>query len=120
LLATTVQFFITANAGTEAMECGARLAVQGDNGCEGQGWEYTREMALEAEELGFASVWLPDHVINAPMNKEVPMLENWTVLSALAALIPIRADQKLWADWRSPMDMMRQDSAARRFQAWQQ
>jgi hypothetical protein len=89
-------------------------------GAKGQGWEYTREMAIEAEELGFASVWLLDHVINARMNKEVPMLENWTVLSALAALIPIRTDQNPWAHWRSPMDMMRQGSAARRFQAWQQ
>ncbi len=68
------------------MEFGVRLAVQGEMGAKGQGWEYTREMALEAEELGFDSVWLPDHVINAHMTKRTPMLENWTVLSALAAL----------------------------------
>lgn len=68
------------------MEFGVRLAVQGEMGAKGQGWDYTRDMALEAEELGFDSVWLPDHVINAHMNKEVPMLENWTVLSALAAI----------------------------------
>jgi alkanesulfonate monooxygenase SsuD/methylene tetrahydromethanopterin reductase-like flavin-dependent oxidoreductase (luciferase family) len=40
-------------------------------------------MALEAGELGFASVWLPDHGIDARMNKEVPRLENWTVLCAM-------------------------------------
>ena len=68
------------------MEFGVRLAVQGEMGAKGQGWDYTREMALEAEELGFDSVWLPDHVINAHMTKRTPMLENWTVLSALAAL----------------------------------
>jgi FMNH2-dependent dimethyl sulfone monooxygenase len=43
-------------------------------------------MAIEAEELGFNSVWLPDHVINAHMSPRTPMLENWTVLSALGAL----------------------------------
>jgi FMNH2-dependent dimethyl sulfone monooxygenase len=68
------------------MEFGVRLAVQGEMGAKGQGWDYTREMAIEAEKIGFDSVWLPDHVINAHMKKEVPMLENWTVLTALAAL----------------------------------
>ncbi len=68
------------------MEFGVRLAVQGEMGAKGQGWDYTRGMALEAEKIGYDSVWLPDHVINAHMKKEVPMLENWTVLSALAAL----------------------------------
>ena len=50
------------------------------------GFEYARDMCLEAEELGFDSVWLPDHVINAHMDRRQPMLENWTVLSALAVL----------------------------------
>ena len=68
------------------MKFGVRLAVQGEMGAKGQGWDYTREMAIEAEALGFDSVWLPDHVINAHMSKRTPMLENWTVLSALAAL----------------------------------
>lgn len=68
------------------MKFGVRLAVQGEMGAKGQGWNYTRDMAIEAEELGFDSVWLPDHVINAHMNTHTPMLENWTVLSALGAL----------------------------------
>lgn len=68
------------------MRFGVRLAVQGEMGAKGQGWDYARQMGLEAEELGFDSVWLPDHVINAHMARRVPMLENWTVLSALAAL----------------------------------
>jgi len=68
------------------MEFGVRLAVQGEMGAKGQGWDYTREMALEAEATGYDSVWLPDHVINAHMARAVPMLENWTVISALAAL----------------------------------
>lgn len=68
------------------MKFGVRLAVQGEMGAKGQGWDYTRDMALEAEELGFDTVWLPDHVINAHMSTHTPMLENWTVLSALGAL----------------------------------
>lgn len=68
------------------MKFGVRLAVQGEMGAQGQGWPLARQMATEAEALGFDSVWLPDHVINAHMNVRVPMLENWTVLSALAAL----------------------------------
>lgn len=68
------------------MKFGVRLAVQGEMGAPGAGFEYAKRMTLEAEELGFDSVWLPDHVINAHMTKRTPMLENWTVLSALAAL----------------------------------
>ena len=68
------------------MKFGVRLAVQGEMGAKGQGWDYTRDMAVEAEALGFDSVWLPDHVMNAHMTKTTPMLECWTVLSALAAL----------------------------------
>jgi len=68
------------------MKFGVRLAVQGEMGAQGQGWDYTRNMALEAEQLGFDSVWLPDHVANAHMQMRTPMLENWTVLSALGAL----------------------------------
>lgn len=68
------------------MKFGVRLAVQGEMGAPGAGFDYARRMALEAEALGFDSVWLPDHVINAHMEKRTPMLENWTVLSALAVL----------------------------------
>jgi len=68
------------------MRFGVRLAVQGEMGAQGQGWDLARGMGVEAEALGFDSVWLPDHVMNAHMNVKTPMLENWTVLSALAAL----------------------------------
>jgi len=68
------------------MKFGVRLAVQGEMGAPGAGFDYAKSMALEAERLGFDSVWLPDHVINAHMQKRTPMLECWTVLSALAVL----------------------------------
>lgn len=66
------------------MRFGVRLAVQGEMGEQGASYERARDMSIEAERLGFNSVWLPDHVINAHMNVSVPMLDCWTVLSALA------------------------------------
>lgn len=68
------------------MKFGVRLAVQGEMGAPSAGFEYAKTMALGAEALGFDSVWLPDHVINAHMTKKTPMLECWTVLSALSVL----------------------------------
>lgn len=68
------------------MKFGVRLAVQGEMGAPGAGWDFARCMAVETEALGYDSVWLPDHVINAHMEKRTPMLENWTVLSALIPL----------------------------------
>jgi FMNH2-dependent dimethyl sulfone monooxygenase len=68
------------------MKFGVRLAVQGEMGAPGAGFDYAKTMTLEAEALGFDSAWLPDHVINAHMTKKTPMLECWTVLSALAVL----------------------------------
>ncbi|MBU1359514.1 MAG: LLM class flavin-dependent oxidoreductase, partial [Gammaproteobacteria bacterium] len=68
------------------MKFGVRLAVQGEMGAPGAGFDYAKVMTLEAEALGFDSAWLPDHVINAHMQKKTPMLECWTVLSALAVL----------------------------------
>lgn len=67
------------------MRFGVRLAVQGEMGEQGASYQRARDMTLEAERLGFHSVWLPDHVINAHMDVSVPMFECWTVLSALAA-----------------------------------
>ena len=78
--------FVAAGDNVKRMKFGVRLAVQGEMGAHGQGWDLAKQMTAEAEALGFDSVWLPDHVINAHMNVRVPMLENWTVLSALGAL----------------------------------
>lgn len=66
------------------MRFGVRLAVQGEMGEQGASYQRARDMTVEAEGLGFDSVWLPDHVINAHMDVSVPMFECWTVLSALA------------------------------------
>jgi alkanesulfonate monooxygenase SsuD/methylene tetrahydromethanopterin reductase-like flavin-dependent oxidoreductase (luciferase family) len=44
--------------------------------------------ALAAEEAGFDSVWVPDHLMQAPAVAAVedPMLECYTTLGALAAV----------------------------------
>ena len=39
-------------------------------------------LTLSAEEFGFDSVWMPDHIYS--INNEVP-LEAWSVLSILAS-----------------------------------
>jgi len=50
------------------------------------GYEYQtiRKMALEAEEIGFDSVWLSDHFFIERAHPEKSALECWTTLTALA------------------------------------
>jgi dimethylsulfone monooxygenase len=71
-----VSSFSSRKCGDRSDAIRRKIGCSGEIGAKGQGWEYTREMALEVGESGFASVWLPDHVINAHMNKEVPVLKN--------------------------------------------
>lgn len=66
------------------MRFGVRLAVQGEMGSAEASYEGARDMAVEAEALGFNSVWIPDHVVNAHMDVAVPMFDSWTLLSAIA------------------------------------
>src|SRR6478672_2714984 len=49
-------------------------------------WRRTREVALEAERLGFESIWLFDHVHTVPRPTDEITFESFTSLSALAAL----------------------------------
>ncbi len=65
---------------------GIRLTVQGEMGATSSGFEYALEMARIAEDLGFDSVWIPDHVENAHLNREKPILEYWTAMTAIGAL----------------------------------
>jgi F420-dependent oxidoreductase-like protein len=48
-------------------------------------WEETRAAALEFERLGFASLWLNDHLYGIP-GPQIPILEAWTTLSAVGAV----------------------------------
>lgn len=48
-------------------------------------WEQTRAAAEEFDRLGFDSVWLNDHLYGVPA-PQIPILEAWTTLSAVAAV----------------------------------
>lgn len=48
-------------------------------------WAEARDAALEFERLGFDSVWVCDHLNSVPM-PNLPILEAWTELAAVAAL----------------------------------
>jgi FMNH2-dependent dimethyl sulfone monooxygenase len=68
------------------MKFGVRLTVQGEMGATSSGFQYALEMARMAEDLGFDSVWIPDHVENAHLDRSKPILEYWTTMSAIGAL----------------------------------
>ena len=71
------------------MDFGVRLSIQGDMGAPpSQIVDYATQMALRAEELGYDSAWVPDHVHNARVGPRGrgPVLESWTTMTALAML----------------------------------
>jgi FMNH2-dependent dimethyl sulfone monooxygenase len=68
------------------MKFGVRLTVQGEMGANSSGFDYALEMARMAEDLGFDSVWIPDHVENAHLDRSKPILEHWTTITAIGAL----------------------------------
>ena len=51
-------------------------------------WTTLKSIAVEAEKSGFHSIWLRDHLMQAPPvgNPSDPVLEGWVALSALAAV----------------------------------
>ena len=65
---------------------GIRLNIQGEMGAKSSGFDYTLELARLAESLGFDSVWIPDHVENAHLDRSKPILEFWTTLTAVGAM----------------------------------
>jgi FMNH2-dependent dimethyl sulfone monooxygenase len=67
------------------LKFGIRLTVQGEMGATSSGFDYALDMARLAEDLGFDSIWIPDHVENAHLNRAKPILEYWTTLTAIGA-----------------------------------
>lgn len=65
---------------------GLRLNIQGEMGAASSAFDYALEMARMAEDLGFDSIWIPDHVENAHLDRSGPVLEFWTAMTALGAL----------------------------------
>lgn len=49
-------------------------------------FDYLQESALLAEEYGFHSIWIADHLLNPLKGADAFCYEAWTVVSALAAL----------------------------------
>ena len=68
------------------LKFGVRLNIQGEMGAKSSGFDYTLEMARLAESLGFDSVWIPDHVENAHLDRSKPILEFWTTLTFVGAM----------------------------------
>lgn len=48
-------------------------------------WEESKAAAQEFERLGFDSLWACDHLYGVP-RPEIPILESWTLLTALGAV----------------------------------
>lgn len=68
------------------MDFGVRLTIQGEMGAPGDGLaKYASEMAIRAEELGYDSAWIPDHLNNARVGpgEKGPSLECFTSVTAL-------------------------------------
>lgn len=47
-------------------------------------YRYVRRVALEAEDIGVHSLWIPDHLLNPIKGVLAPSLESWTLASAIA------------------------------------
>ncbi|UCE14333.1 MAG: LLM class flavin-dependent oxidoreductase [Candidatus Heimdallarchaeota archaeon] len=60
-----------------------REGVLEEPGCS---FDYVKEAAIKAEEIGFDSIWVPDHLLNPLKGESAPSLEAWTTLTALAVL----------------------------------
>lgn len=50
------------------------------------GWDEYRTMALAAEQLGFASLWLGDHLLYRRRGEDTGPWECWSLLAAIAAV----------------------------------
>jgi len=56
--------------------------------CAAMHWPEVRDLAQAAEDLGYHSVWLPDHYVATPDGADpdphLPLLDGWTTMGALA------------------------------------
>lgn len=47
-------------------------------------YQYVKQVALKAEEMGVDSLWIPDHLLNPIKGERAPSMEAWTLATALA------------------------------------
>lgn len=62
----------------------ARFGVHLDQ--RGKSWPQIMDEFQTADDLGFDTAWLSDHLLNTDGGEERPILEAWTSLAAIAAL----------------------------------
>ena len=48
-------------------------------------YNYVKKVAIEAENLGYDSLWMADHMLNPRKGERIKALEGWTTLTAVAA-----------------------------------
>ena len=67
-------------------------------------WAMCRDIALQAEQLGYDSIWVYDHFHNVPRPSHEAVFECWTIMAALAeATNHIRLGQMVsCTSYRSP------------------
>ena len=64
---------------------GWKMELAGIIGAEAK-WAKTVEVAVLAEELGFDSIWVYDHVHNVPRPAHEAVFECWTTIAAISQL----------------------------------
>lgn len=68
------------------MDFGVRLTIQGEMGAPGsQLADYSMKMGIRADELGYDTAWIPDHINNARLGpgQKGPSLECFTSIAAI-------------------------------------
>ena len=65
--------------GEGVVKIGIRLSEHQGN------WPTVRALALQADQAGFDSIWISDHLLAMPDNSK-PILEGWTLLSVVGSL----------------------------------
>jgi alkanesulfonate monooxygenase SsuD/methylene tetrahydromethanopterin reductase-like flavin-dependent oxidoreductase (luciferase family) len=83
---------------------GTKGELDSDCGDAAAHWQHVRSIAQRAEELGFDSIHVPDHLHNTPVAANRSLFECWTTLAALAeATRTVRLGQSVTnAAFRNP------------------
>ncbi len=53
---------------------------------QGATWDEVRDASIAVDRLGYGSLWSYDHFVALHSDRTVPVLDGWTVLTALGAL----------------------------------
>ena len=67
------------------MPQGWKMELAGIDGATAK-WDHAVEVALRAEELGYDSIWVYDHVHNVPRPAHEAVFECWTTMAAISQL----------------------------------